>query len=148
MWGRRKKRGDRLSRQLALGLLEDAMGHVQPRQEQQEQERHEDEPEAVSYPSPESGPAPPARTGLQAADVPLDNSAPPDPAGPADDPDPRPPPQRQLPAPRTGGRTRRRSFGLKNHSHDRESAVSPQPIIRFMVLTGGKDSGARPTCLP
>ena len=29
MWRRRGKRGNRLSRQLALGLLEDAMGRVQ-----------------------------------------------------------------------------------------------------------------------
>jgi hypothetical protein len=29
MWGRRGKRGTKLSRQLALGLLEDAMGRVQ-----------------------------------------------------------------------------------------------------------------------
>ena len=34
MWGRRGKRGTKLSRQLALGLLEDAMGQVQdPRRE-------------------------------------------------------------------------------------------------------------------
>jgi hypothetical protein len=29
MWGRRGKRATRLSRQLALGMLEDAMGRVQ-----------------------------------------------------------------------------------------------------------------------
>jgi hypothetical protein len=29
MWGKRGKRGTKLSRQLALGLLEDAMGRVQ-----------------------------------------------------------------------------------------------------------------------
>jgi hypothetical protein len=29
MWGKRGKRGSKLSRQLALGLLEDAMGRVQ-----------------------------------------------------------------------------------------------------------------------
>jgi hypothetical protein len=111
MWGRRRKRGARLSRQLALGLLEDAMARVQPLQEQEEQEQQEDEPEADPYPSPEHGPTPPSRTGLQATDVPVDNSAAPDPDGPADDPDPRPPPQRQLPARRTGGRTHRRSLG-------------------------------------
>jgi hypothetical protein len=119
MWGRRKKRGSQLSRQLALGLLEDAMERVQPlheqaeheqaeheqeEQEQEEQEQQEDEPTAP-YPSPEYGPTPPgtpARTGLQAADVQVDNSAAP---GPPDDP------QRQHPARRTGERTRRRSFG-------------------------------------
>jgi hypothetical protein len=38
MWGRRGKRGTKLSRQLALGLLEDAMGQVQdPRQEPEQQ---------------------------------------------------------------------------------------------------------------
>jgi hypothetical protein len=29
MWGKRGKRGRKLSRQLALGMLEDAMGRVQ-----------------------------------------------------------------------------------------------------------------------
>jgi hypothetical protein len=110
MWGRRRRRGARLSRQLALGLLEDAMARVQPSEDQQE-----DEPEPDPYPSPEHGPTPPARTGLQATDVPVDNSAAPDPGGPADDPDPRPPPQcqfpGQLPARRTGRRTHRRSLG-------------------------------------
>jgi hypothetical protein len=37
MWGRRGKRGTRLSRQLALGLLEDAMGRVQDSSDQPEQ---------------------------------------------------------------------------------------------------------------
>jgi hypothetical protein len=29
MWGKRRKRGTKLSRELALGMLEDAMGRVQ-----------------------------------------------------------------------------------------------------------------------
>jgi hypothetical protein len=138
MWGRRKKRRGQLPRQLALGLLEDAMAQVQPPQEQQE-----DEPALTKYPSAEYGPPPPgtpARADLQAADVPVDNSAEPG------LPDPKA--QRQLPARRTGESTRHRSLVSMNHSRDRESAVDPQLIIRLMVLTGGKDSGARPTCLP
>jgi hypothetical protein len=34
MWGRRKKRRARLPRQLALGLLQDALGRVDERQRQ------------------------------------------------------------------------------------------------------------------
>jgi hypothetical protein len=105
MWGRRKKRCGRLPRQLALGLLEDAMGRVQPPQEQ-EQEQEQDEPAPTTYPSAEYGsppPGTPARADLQAADVPVDNSADP---GPAD-----PKRQRQLPARRTGKSTRHRSLG-------------------------------------
>ncbi len=37
MWGKRGKRGTKLSRQLALGLLEDAMGRVQDSGGQPEQ---------------------------------------------------------------------------------------------------------------
>jgi hypothetical protein len=37
MWRRRGKRATRLSRQLALGLLEDAMGRVQDPSDQPEQ---------------------------------------------------------------------------------------------------------------
>jgi hypothetical protein len=33
MWGRRKRRRTRLSRQLALGLLQDAMGQVEEQHE-------------------------------------------------------------------------------------------------------------------
>lgn len=36
MWGRRGKRGTKLSRQLALGLLEDAMGRVEDSRDQPE----------------------------------------------------------------------------------------------------------------
>jgi hypothetical protein len=101
MWGRRKEPCGQLPRQLALGLLEDAMGRVQPPQE------HEaDEPSVTRYPSAEYGPPPPgtpARAGLRAVDVPVDNSAAP---GPAD-----PEPHRQLPARRPGDRTHHRSLG-------------------------------------
>ncbi len=44
MWGKRGKRGSKLSRQLALGLLEDAMGRVQ------DAEDHSDEKAAVPAP--------------------------------------------------------------------------------------------------
>ena len=50
MWGRRRKRGTRLSRLLALGRLEEAMARA-------EQQQEEGEPEAVPYP-PASNPAP------------------------------------------------------------------------------------------
>ena len=77
MWGKRRKRVARLPRQLALGLLEDAMA----RAEQQEA----GEPEPVPYPRASSpAPAvPAARPGLLPADVPVDNSAGPEslPAG-------------------------------------------------------------------
>ena len=52
MWARRRPRGTRLSRLLALGRLEEAMA----RAEQQEEEE-EGEPEAVPYPRA-SNPAP------------------------------------------------------------------------------------------
>ena len=46
MWARRRPRGTRLSRLLALGRLEEAMARV----EQQQQEEEEGEPEAAPYP--------------------------------------------------------------------------------------------------
>jgi hypothetical protein len=103
MWGKRKKRRAQLPRQLALGLLEDAMGRVQ-----QWPEEEEDEP-AVPYPeaAPDPGSAPPDLAGLRTADVPVDNSA-----GPEPRPDDDPPPVRQeLPARRTGESTRHGTFG-------------------------------------
>jgi hypothetical protein len=107
MWGKRKKRSARLSRQLALGLLEDAMGRVQQEQEE------EDEPSATRYPgaapAPSRGPTPPDRAGPHPADVPVDNSAGPEPP-PAGD-EPPPPLQQQLPAQRTGQCTHHGTFG-------------------------------------
>jgi hypothetical protein len=38
MWRRRGKRGTKLSRQLALGLLEDAMGRAQDQHDEPEQQ--------------------------------------------------------------------------------------------------------------
>jgi hypothetical protein len=103
MWGKRKKRRAQLSRQLALGLLEDAMGRVQQQEEQEEQ----DEP-APPYPEAAPAPAaPPDRPGLRTADVPVENSAAPEPP-PDDDP---PPLQQELPAQRTGESTRHGTFG-------------------------------------
>jgi hypothetical protein len=103
MWGKRKKRRAQLSRQLALGLLEDAMGRVQ----QQEWDDDEDDPPPYpgAAPAPESGSAPPGQVGLQAADVPVDNCA-----GPAADDDP-PPLQQELPAQRTGENSHHGTFG-------------------------------------
>ena len=100
MWGRRRRRRARLPRQLALGRLEDAMA----RAEQQEA----GEPETVPYP-PASHPAPdvpPARPGLRAEDVPVDNSACP----PAEDAA-APQQHQELPGQRTGDNTRHGSFG-------------------------------------
>lgn len=85
MWGRRRKRGTRLSRLLALGRLEEAMARVE---QQQEEEEEEGEPEAVPYP-PASNPAP---------DVPVDNSA-------------APQHHQELPVQRTRDSTRHGSFG-------------------------------------
>ena len=58
MWGRRRKRGSRLSRQLALALLDDAMA-------QAEQQQQTGEPESVPYPRASNPPPdiPAARTG-------------------------------------------------------------------------------------
>jgi hypothetical protein len=47
MWGKRGKRGSKLSRQLALGLLEDAMGRAQDAQDQPD--------EKASVPAPRRG---------------------------------------------------------------------------------------------
>jgi len=58
MWGRRRKRSTRLSRQLALGMLEDAMGRVQ--------DPRDHAPEAATVPAPRRGgliPAALARLG-------------------------------------------------------------------------------------
>jgi hypothetical protein len=104
MPGRGQKRGTRLDREVALGLLEDAMGRV----EQQPEE--EGEPAAVPY--PRAGRAAPAvpdpKAGLP-ADVPVDNSAGPEPL-PEDESAPQ---QRELPSQRSGKSksTRHGSFG-------------------------------------
>ena len=117
MWGRRRKRGaslsrKRLSRQLSLGLLEDAMA----RAEQQD----ETEPEPVPYPQAgHQAPAdaggrynsavPPARPGLADEDVPVDNSADRDPG--TDVQDAAAQRHQELPAQRSQDSTRHGSFG-------------------------------------
>ncbi len=100
MWGKRHKRGARLPRQLALGLLEDAMARA-------EQQQEAGEPEPVSYP-PAGSPVPDPRPGLLPADVPVDNSAGPEPLPAGQDSAPR---QRELPAQGTGQSARHGSFG-------------------------------------
>ena len=74
MWGRRRKRGSQLSRQLALALLDDAMARA-------ERTHEPDGPESVAYPrAGHPAPAvPAARTALSPQDVPVDNSAGPGP---------------------------------------------------------------------
>jgi len=100
MPGRGQKRGTRLDREVALGLLEDAMGRVEQQQEE------EGEPAAIPY--PRAGRAAPAapdpKAGLP-ADVPVDNSAGPEDESAAE--------QRGLPAQRSGKSksTRHGSFG-------------------------------------
>jgi hypothetical protein len=103
MWGRRRKRGSQLSRQLALGLLEDAMARA-------EQQQEAGEPESVPYPRASNPPPdiPAARTGLRAEDVPVDNSAGAVPQSAGEDPGPR---HQELPTQRTGENTRHGSFG-------------------------------------
>jgi hypothetical protein len=94
MWGRRRKRGTRLSRLLALGDLEDAMARA--------------EQEPVPYP-PASSPAPDvpaARPGLNTQDVPVDNSA-----GPIADKEAPPQHHQGLPVQRSRDSTRHGSFG-------------------------------------
>jgi hypothetical protein len=108
MWGKRRKRCGRLSRQLALGMLEDAMARA-------EQQQEEAEPGPVPYPGAPPA-APPSDPRLRPGDVPVDNSAELDkrtePAATGDST----PPQQGLPAQRTADRTRHGSFGSKNHS--------------------------------
>ena len=105
MPGKGRKRGTRLDREVALGLLEDAMGRVE-----QQQDEEEGEPAAVPY--PRAGRAAPAvpdpKAGLP-ADVPVDNSAGPEPL-PEDESAPQ---QRELPSQRSGKSksTRHGSFG-------------------------------------
>jgi hypothetical protein len=103
MWGRRRKRGSRLSRQLALALLDDAMARA-------EQQQQAGEPESAAYPQAgHPAPAiPAARTGLRAQDVPVDNSAGPGPQAAGEDP---PLQHQELPTQRTGENTRHGSFG-------------------------------------
>ena len=132
MSGRRRKRGARLPKQLALGLLEDAMGraeqHDGPAQQEERPAKQEERPaqqqepgeqrrpaqqeaderaRAVPYPGAAvpSQAALPARSGLEPTGVPVDTSA-----GPAADevmssaPRPRG-------AERTGKSTRHGSLG-------------------------------------
>jgi hypothetical protein len=101
MWGRRRKRGTRLSRLLALGRLEDALA-------QAEQQQQQGEPEPVPYP-PASSPAPDvpaARPSLSTQDVPVDNSA-----GPEAAEDAAPQHRPGLPVQRSRDSTRHGSFG-------------------------------------
>lgn len=50
MWGRRKKRGARLPRQLALGMLQDAMGRAEERQRESGQASPAEPAEAAEQP--------------------------------------------------------------------------------------------------
>jgi hypothetical protein len=99
MRGKRKRGCGRLPRQLALGLLEDAMGRVQ----QQESESEEGEPAVPHYPG--AVPRPAAPPGLRTADVPADNSTGPEPA------EPETPRLGDLPRSRTRDRSRHGTFG-------------------------------------
>ena len=99
MRGKRKRGCGRLPRQLALGLLEDAMGRVQ----QQESESEEGEPAVPHYPG--AVPRPAAPPGLRTADAPVDNSTGPEPA------DPETPRLGDLPRSRTRDRSRHGTFG-------------------------------------
>jgi hypothetical protein len=104
MWGKRQKPYVRLSRRRALGLIADLMAQAE------EEQQVDGEPEAaVPYPAGNPAPAvPPAREGLLAADVPVDNSTGPEPA----DTDENPAPQRRhLPTQRKGDGARHDTFG-------------------------------------
>jgi hypothetical protein len=106
MRGKRPKLNKRLSKRQTLGLLADLM-----EQAEQEQQEAGVEPEEANpyYEGPLPVP-PPTRPGLRVVDVPVDNSAGPEPA--ADDPDrePQAPVQQELPAQRQGENSRHRSF--------------------------------------
>jgi hypothetical protein len=102
MWGRRRKRGTRLSRLLALGDLDAALARAEA------QQQGEGEPEPVPYP-PAGSPAPDvpaARPSLSTQDVPVDNSA-----GPIADKDAAPQHHQGLPVQRSRDSTRHGSFG-------------------------------------
>jgi hypothetical protein len=102
MWGKRQKRYVRLSRRRALGLLAEMMARAEERQVDRE-------PEAVPYPVGNPAPAvPPVREGLLAADVPVDNSAGPEPADTGENPAPQ---ERHLPSQRKGDGARHDTFG-------------------------------------
>jgi hypothetical protein len=100
MWGRRRKRGTQLQRQLGLGLLEDALARAEQRQQEEE-----GEPEAVPYPGRAPAAPPDRAAGLSCSGVPVDNSA-----GPAAD-EKSAPQVRDLPAQRTGDSERHGTFG-------------------------------------
>ncbi len=114
MWGRRRKRGGRLPKQLALGMLEDAMGQVQP-PEELETDQHEPGEQEAGQPAPYPGAVPPQagapdrrapeQDGLSPADVPVDNAAAPPAA------DAVPPKQRQRGTERAAKSTRHGSLG-------------------------------------
>jgi hypothetical protein len=103
MWGRRRKRGTRLQRQLALGRLEEAM--AQAEQPQEGNQEGNEEAEAVPYPG--RAPAVPRdrAAGLSCSGVPVDNSA-----RPAAE-EKSAPQVRDLPAQRTGDSERHGTFG-------------------------------------
>jgi hypothetical protein len=102
---KRPKPGKRLSKRETLGLLARLMEEAERAEQQQDQA----EPEAVPYPEGTAVPVvPPRRPGLRPADVPVDNSAGPDPA--AGDEDAKSLPQ-ELPAQRAGESTRHGTFG-------------------------------------
>jgi hypothetical protein len=102
MWGKRQKGYVRLSRRRALGLLAEMMARA-------EEDQVDGKSEAVPYPAGNPAPAvPPAREGLLAADVPLDNSAGPEPVSVDENPSPQ---QRHLPTQGTGDSARHGTFG-------------------------------------
>jgi hypothetical protein len=90
MWGRRRKRGTRLSRLLALARLDEAITRA--------------EQDPIPYPPAPDVPA--ARPSLSTQDVPVDNSA-----GPEAAEDPAPQRHQGLPVQRSRDGTRHGSFG-------------------------------------
>ena len=108
MWGKRQKSYLRLSKRRALGLLAEMMARAEEQEAGREPEADR-EPEAVPYPAGNPTLAVPlAREGLLATDVPVDNSAGPEPVAT----DENPSPQRQhLPTQRTGDSARHGTFG-------------------------------------
>jgi hypothetical protein len=106
MWGRRRKRSGRLSKQLSLGLLEDAMSRAEQDGDEQDEDPHPPYPSTIPAPGdcfPQPRSAEPA--DLEPADVPVDNSA-----GPAAG-DVVPPQQRQRRDVPSAKSTRHRSLG-------------------------------------
>ena len=138
MWGRRRKRGTRLSRVLALGRLEDAMA-------QAEQQQDEGEPETAPYPrAGHPAPAVPAPGLATSHRTCRSTTAPPQPLTQSPMRTPPPGTTKSFPPNAPGiARATVRSAEIII-PYERESAASPKLIIRFVGRLEAKTLAPRP----